>query len=102
LRVVRRHRVIGCDEFRDVAEPAQQRDQRTLHLQHHAGATSGDHGQVARHLDRVAQPLLGMEEEHAAIHRLATPEGACGMAMGRTPLAAPAPFVAGEARFQLA
>src|SRR5262245_28808811 len=48
----------------------QQRRELWLHLQHDLGARARQQRDVARELDRVAQPLLGVQQDRVALQRI--------------------------------
>src|SRR5947208_11379550 len=75
--------------------PSQQRLELRLHLQHDAGPGLREQGDVARELDRIAQSLLGVQQDRASLQRvLSEPERTAIAAALRTHSGSPpTPFV---------
>ena len=84
-------------------EPRHQRLQFRLHFEHDLGAGCGEDRHIARELDRVAEPLLGMKQHGLARQRIfAEPQRLAAALLRRHAGAAPAPFVVGETALILA
>ena len=64
-------RLVGSEESRDALESLQQRYQRRLHPQQHGRAALGQRPGVAAELDRVAEALLGVDENDSLGRRAA-------------------------------
>jgi hypothetical protein len=70
-----------------------------MNREHDLGTALGDHRNVAGELDRVAEPLLGVEQDRRAVDGLSTPErlrkfqpGRLTIACSPAPLEFPPPF----------
>ena len=76
-------------------DPSQQHLELRLHLQHDPGPGPREQGDVARKLDRIAQSLLGVQQDRASLQRvLSKPERtAVAAALRRHSGSPPTPFV---------
>ena len=75
MHIGARHRVAGRKHF-DAGKGRKQRHQgRRARREHPACAALAQHREVARQLELIAQPLLGVHENRATIERRAVPLG---------------------------
>ena len=87
------------DQRIDARAACQQPDQRLLTFDEHAGPTCLTR-RIANELDRVAQSLLGVEEDGSSLQRLPVPEGLRKVAP-RVAFCLPAPLVFGPAALEI-
>jgi hypothetical protein len=66
MQIKRRQRLAAGDDARCAFDPRQERLQVRLHLKHDPGAGARQQRHIAHELERVAEPLLGMEEDRLA------------------------------------
>ena len=93
--------VSSPDQLIDAAAACQQPNQRLRTFHEHPGPGLLDQRRVADELDRVAQPLLGMEEDGSSFQRLPVPERLRKVAPLDT-VGFPTPFVFGPAALEIA
>src|SRR6202011_351938 len=72
VEIERRQRVAARDDL-EACDPREQRDDRFLDFQDYLAAAGGNQRQVAQELNRVAETLLGMQQDGLAVERLAAP-----------------------------
>ena len=73
-----RPRTVPRNHLGNVGQPPQEGHERRLAAEDDAGAPARDQGCVAREVDRVAQPLLGVEQDRPPGEVLAFPGAAAG------------------------
>src|SRR5947208_3044055 len=94
MHIERWQRIGWEDQFVDEVELFEQRRELRLHAQHNSSAALCDLWHVAAELDRVAEALLGEEEDSFAVQIAAVPERRGQRFDGKPELpGVPAPFV---------
>jgi len=100
---MRRRRVARDDHLGHARQAIAQAAQRRLHFQDDARAARGDQRRVAQEMDRVAEPLLGVQQDRAAGDVFAAPLRPVEFPRIRQGFArAPAPLVFDPAAVQVA
>ncbi len=101
LKVEGRRLVSSSHQPIDARTTCQERQERRWAFDNHGSAALFDQGSVADELDRVSQPLLGMEEDGSSFQRLPVPERLRKVAP-RPLFGLPTPFVLGPAALEIA
>src|SRR5262245_3168903 len=104
MTVEGRQRAALFDNRADAAKPLQQSSERLWRFENDGRAGFRNQGCIAAELNRVSQPLLGMEQYCLALQRLSTqPKRLMEISLGRFPLIClPSPFVKLKACFEVA
>ena len=73
MAVETRRRIAGSDDLRCAGDRAGKADERFRHLQHDLAAARRDRGDIADELQRIPEPLLGMDQNPLSGERVAGP-----------------------------
>ena len=92
MQVERRQRLALNDDRFDAVEAGEQPDERSRYFEDEAGP-GGDERGIATKLDRVAQALLGVQQQDAVADLLAEPQRLREPPAEAEPPDLPAPFV---------
>ena len=83
VTVERRQRLAAGEDLRDAGGGGEQRFQRRLHLEQHGRAALRHERHIAHELQRIAEPLLGVQQDGPAVERLAVRARAGGTKLRR-------------------